>query len=250
MSGRLLDFKQYLGGADNVVVLEMFPSNAKQFTYTFPQNVGAYTFTADYQTLLLDTVTYDRNTGDANFADTNVLGHFGNYTSVPGSNIDETQASSGIVKFTIPQSRYTGPIFPNARTNVAATVVSFEWDNGASKELHRYVILERWEPGTTPGDPQLYNQFAPMGVGAVLAVTESGADSARIPGTYVNVSGLSSSQGTGASFDLLIGASGTVEATIKARGTTYDVGETITISDSQIGSGGGEAIVLTVSSIS
>lgn len=154
MSGRLLDFKEYIGGADNVITQELFPRSQKTYTYNFQTNVSGYTFSADYQSLLLDTVTYDRQTGLPNFADTIIKGYFDNYTTVSAGLIDDTSAASGLITFTIPENRYTGNIFPSARTDVVATVVSFQWDNGtSSKNTHRYLILERWEPGVTPGDP-------------------------------------------------------------------------------------------------
>jgi len=95
MSGRILDFKQYIGGADNVINVEMFPRDQKSFTYDFGFNVSSYTFSADYQSILLDTVTYDRATGNPNFADTNVIGYFDNYTEVNDSLIDESNESAG-----------------------------------------------------------------------------------------------------------------------------------------------------------
>ncbi len=35
MAGRVLSFKQYVGGADNVQVIEMFPKSQKTFSYNF-----------------------------------------------------------------------------------------------------------------------------------------------------------------------------------------------------------------------
>ena len=157
MSGRLLDFSQYLGGADNVKVIEMFPRTQKKFTYNFGSNVSTYTFSADQHSILLDSVTYDRVTGDPNFAETSVLGFFNNNASIGAGNINTSLAGSGIVTFTIPSNRYTGNIVPNARTNVVMTVVGFEWQDNSTppiKELHRWAIIERWEPGVTPGDPK------------------------------------------------------------------------------------------------
>lgn len=157
MSGRLLDFSQYVGGADNVKVIEMFPRTQQKFTYNFGANVASYTFSADMHSILLDQVTYDRVTGDPNFAETSVLGYFNNNTTIGAANISNAQAASGIVTFTIPQNRYTGNIVPNARENVVMTVVGFQWDTADSppvRELHRWAIIERWEPGVTPGDPK------------------------------------------------------------------------------------------------
>lgn len=155
MSGRLLDFKQYIGGADNVITVELFNRSKKTYTYDFGFNLSGYTFSADYQSILLDTVTYDRATGLPNFADTNVLGYFDNYTAVPSGNFDTSDGATGTILFTIPDGRYDGLIFPNARNYVVATVVGFQWDDGSvSQNTHRFLILERWEPGTDMGDPR------------------------------------------------------------------------------------------------
>jgi hypothetical protein len=159
MSGRLLDFKQYLGGADNVQFIEMFPDDQKTFSYNFGQDVSGYEFTADYQSLLLDTVTYDRVTGNPNLADTTVSGYFTNTANITaGTYINNASASSGVVEFTIPANRYTGNVLPNARANVVCTVVSFQWqtdDTPIQTQRHRWAILERFDPkvGKVPGDP-------------------------------------------------------------------------------------------------
>lgn len=163
MSGRLLDFSQYLGGADNVKVIEMFPRDRKAFTYDFGIDVSGYTFTGDYQTILLDSVRYDRNTGLPNLSETNMIGYFTNTANVTVGNgsfdIDTTLASTGKVKLTIPENRYAGNVIPNARTLVPCTVLSFEWQDTATppqKLRHRYAILERFDPevGKAPGDPR------------------------------------------------------------------------------------------------
>lgn len=149
MAGRLLSFKEYIGGADNVQVIEMFPNDQKTFTYNFDADVSGYTFSADYQSIVLDTVTYDRVTGDPNFADTTVSGYFTNTANVSGSYIDTTSAVTGLVNFTIPENRYTGNVTPDARANVVATVLSFQWqtdDTPAQKQRHRWLILERFDP--------------------------------------------------------------------------------------------------------
>lgn len=158
MSGRVLSFKQYVGGADNVQVIELFPKSQKTFTYNFANaNVSGYTFSLDYQSILLDTVSYDNLTGNVNFTSTNVTGYFDNYTSANASTyIDTTSAATGVINVTIPSNRYTGNVLPNARANVVMTVASFEWqtdDTPAQTDLHRWAIIERWEPQVTPGDP-------------------------------------------------------------------------------------------------
>jgi len=168
MSGRLLSFSQYLGGADNVKVEEMFPDDQKTYTYNFSNSdVSGYTFTADYQSLLLDTVTYNNITGEPNFTDATVTGYFTNTANVSGSNIDDTSASSGLVALTIPSDRYTGNVLPNARANVVCTVLSFQWqtdDTPPQKQRHRYAILERFDPkvGKVPGNPASESNFVAL----------------------------------------------------------------------------------------
>jgi len=157
MSGRLLDFKQYLGGADNVQVIEMFPSTQKTFTYNFGTDVTSYTFEADYQTLVLDTVSYDRATSNINLTDSTVVGYFAN-AEIGGANIVTTGAASGTIDFTIPKNRYTGNITPSARANVAVTVVGFKWTDTSvtpnTTDSHRWAVIERYEPDVTPGNPR------------------------------------------------------------------------------------------------
>ena len=82
MSGRVLSFKSYIGGADNVQMLEMFPSTQSQFTYNYGFNVSSYQFDADFQTIVVDTLTYDRVSGDPNFTDANIVGSFGSNTTI------------------------------------------------------------------------------------------------------------------------------------------------------------------------
>lgn len=150
MAGRLLSFKEYIGGADNVQVIEMFPKDQKSFTYDFDADVSAYDFTADYQSIVLSTVTYDRVSGDPNFADTTVSGYFTNTANVdPATYINEDDAATGTVILTIPADRYTGNVAPDARTDVIATVFSFQWetnDTPPQKQRHRWLILERFDP--------------------------------------------------------------------------------------------------------
>ncbi len=157
MSGRVLDFKSYIGGADNVIIEEMFPSTQKAFTYQYGVDVSAYTFEADYQTIVVDTLSYDRLTGEPNFTDSTVVGYFAN-AEISGSNINNAQATAGTITFTIPANRYTGNIIPDARSNVAMTVVGFTWTDTSTTpsttDSHRYVIIERYEPDVGIGSPR------------------------------------------------------------------------------------------------
>lgn len=157
MSNRVLDFSQYIGSASNVKMISLFPRSQKTFNYDFGKDVSAYTFTADYQTIVIDSITWDRTTGQPNFATSTVVGYIQNTSNVSANVfIDTSTANAGTVKLTIPSDRYTGNITPSARANVAMTVLSFEWATNESppqKDSHRYAILEVWEPGVTPGNP-------------------------------------------------------------------------------------------------
>ncbi len=104
MAGRLLSFKDYIGGADNVFVKEMFPGD-QQYTYDFGTNVSGYSFSCDYQSIVLSEVSYDRVSGDPNFTDTSVTGYFDNYASFTDSDakINTGSAATGQITLTIPE---------------------------------------------------------------------------------------------------------------------------------------------------
>ena len=158
MSGRLLSFKNYVGGADNVQVIELFPSDQKNYTYNFNTNITGYTFAADYQTIIIDSMTYNVNDGQPNFTTSVVTGSYAN-AEVGAGNINVVDAAAGTVTLTIPSQRYTGNIIPDARTNVPITVLSFRWTDTNvtpnTTESHRWAILERYEPDVVIGDPTL-----------------------------------------------------------------------------------------------
>lgn len=157
MSGRLLDFKKYIGGADDVQVIEKFPSEQQTFTYNFGTDIANYSFELDAQTIVVDTLTYDVNTGNPNFTTSSVLGYFAN-VDVGAANVSNRSNSAGTVNITIPSKLYTGNVIPDARTNVAITVFSVAWtDSGSTPSTtnaHRWAVLERYKPGDTNiGDP-------------------------------------------------------------------------------------------------
>jgi len=158
MSGRLLSFEKYVGGADNVQVIELFPSSQQTFTYNFNTSITGYTFEADQQTIIIDTMTYNVADGLPNFTTSAVLGSYAN-SEIGAANIVVQNAGAGTVNFTIPSQRYTGNIIPDARTNVPITVVSFKWTNTnvtpATTDSHRWAVIERFEPDVTIGDPTL-----------------------------------------------------------------------------------------------
>jgi hypothetical protein len=158
MAGRVLSFSDYIGGADNVQVVEMLPKQSKKYVYDFGTDVSTYTFLVDFSTVVLSNVTYDRVTGDPNFTDTVVKGYLGNssYTVDPATYVSTTNAASGLVEFTIPPDRYLGFIYPDARTNVVMTIMEFAWttaDTPPQTDSHRWAIIERYTADVIAGDP-------------------------------------------------------------------------------------------------
>ena len=258
MAGRLLSFSQYLGGSNNVVISEVFPSTQKTFQYDYPANIAAYNFTMESQTIVVDTLSYDLNTGNPNFTNSNVVGVFANTTITTSGNVVPVSNADGTVNITIPADLYTGPIEPDARANVPINVISISWtDTGSTPnttESHRHAQIQRYEPGVTVGNPRLSNVFLPLGTGAISTFTGAGtADGARTPGTYTSVTGTVSGPsattgqaGTGATFQALVLANGVCEFDILTRGQNYVVGDTINILDSSLGGGGGADITITV----
>ena len=158
MSGRALSFKQYLSGSDNVQMIEMLPEHQRTFTYNFDTDITNYNFSANYSSLVVDTLTYNVNTGEPNFATSNVIGYVGaTSTAVASGNINKTNAAAGTVDFTIPKNRYTGPLIPDARTNVVITIMEFTWENTNPTvnvfDSHRWAIIERYSADVTAGNP-------------------------------------------------------------------------------------------------
>ena len=64
----VLTFSQYVGGADQLIIEQAFPSTQRSVVYNFDRDITGWTFSADYQTLVVDSVTFNRYTGEPNFA--------------------------------------------------------------------------------------------------------------------------------------------------------------------------------------
>ena len=259
---RLLDFKQYLGGADNVITYETFPGDQKTFLYDFEDNTENYTFQLEQQTIVVDTLSYDRTTGDPNFTDSTGVGTFANTAISSSGNVEYASNVDGQVNITIPANLYTGPIEPDARANVPIQVVSITWNDGESPpriSTHRHARIMRYEPGVTVGNPRLSNVFIPTGVGAVSTFSyTSGADGTRsaVAGNTYTVSGVvtgpsatTGGKGSAATWQATVQSDGSVEFDILTRGVDYVIGDTINILDSSLGSTGASDIVLTVTAI-
>ena len=152
----ILNFQQYIGGPDQVKVEQIFPSNQKTLLYDFDRDITDWTITADYQTIVVDTVAFNRSTGQPNFNNSTVIGSFAKVELTGGDAPAVQSASAGTVHVYFPANMYTGPIIPDARVNVPITVVSVTWsDNSTPAQInsHRWALIQCWEPDVTVGDP-------------------------------------------------------------------------------------------------
>lgn len=152
----VLTFAQYLGGPDNIYIEQIFPSTQRTFNYNFARSVVGWTFNVDQQTIVVDEVAFDRNSGAPNFANSTVIGYFPFQQISTSSYVSVTNPGSGLVNITTPANMYSGPILPDARKNVPITIVGVTWTDGSSPtqiNTNRWAFIQSWEPGVTPGDP-------------------------------------------------------------------------------------------------
>lgn len=156
MSGRLLSFKNYIGGADNVQVEEVFKDTAKTFVYDYGVDITNYNFELSYQTIVVDSLTYDRTTTLPSFTDSTVIGSFAN-AEIGAGNVNLVDASAGTVAITIPGNLYAGNVIPDSRGETPITVVSVRWtDTGVTPnttEEHRWALIQRYAPDRGIGKP-------------------------------------------------------------------------------------------------
>ena len=163
-----LDFSQYIGGNDTIQTEITFPSSQKTVVYDFGQNITGWTFLADHQTVVADTITYDR-TGAPNFSSTQLIGTFPYGNINTSTYVKVLSTSSGTVALTIPGGLYTGTIIPDARSHTPITVVGFTWTSTSTPpqvQTHRWALIQSWEPGVSPADPVLNGSYTPITVGA------------------------------------------------------------------------------------
>ncbi len=255
MSGRLLDFSNYVGGSDNVQVVELFTDTQQTYEYNFANaDITNYSFTIDYQTLVVDTVAYDRQTGLPSFSNSSITGYFANVAGASGL-ITDRDNSAGTVNITIPEDRYTGQLLPNARANVPITVLSVNWADSSlsnpTQNSHRWAVLERYKSGTNGlGDPTLDANFLTFGTGQIATFTsDASTDASRVAGIYT-VTGLSSGNGVESEFSVYVSDTGVTDVDITSRGNTYAANETIELLDQNMGGGGAADITITVSTVS
>jgi hypothetical protein len=166
----VLDFQQYVGGADQIKCEQWFPSNRRTLIYNFQQNITGWTFTADFQTIVVDTVSFARYTGQPNFANSTVIGSFAKQemsTFAAGISVPTVlNVATGTVRVYQPDAMYTGPIIPDARKNVPITVFALTWTDANSPitnvNTHRFALVQCWEPDVDPGDPTLLTTYIPL----------------------------------------------------------------------------------------
>jgi len=157
MSG-VLSFSDYLGGPDNIQVEQIFPSTKRTYAYNFNQDITGWTWAIDYQTLVVNPVTYDRN-GVPNFSSSQVIGYFPKTdVTINSSVLNVVNASLGTVNITIPGGMYTGALIPDARKNVPITIVGITWttaDTPSQVNSHRWAFIQCYEPDVDIGNPIL-----------------------------------------------------------------------------------------------
>lgn len=165
MSAGILSFQQYVGGPDSVQVEQIFPSNQRTLIYNFNTNITGWDFEADFQTIVVDTVQFNRLTGQPNFSKSRVIGSFPKQ-DITGPFVPEViDRLVGTVKVHIPADMYTGAIIPDARQNVPITVFALTWrDNNIPRQVltQRWALVQCWEPDVPVGDPTTESDFQPL----------------------------------------------------------------------------------------
>lgn len=152
----VLNFNQYIGGPDQIKVEQVFPSNQRTLIYNFNQDITGWAFSSDYQTLVVDQVQFNRNTGQPNFSNSSVIGSFAKVDITGDFAPSIIDASIGTVKIVLPAGMYTGPIIPDARANVPITIFSLTWSDDSTPpqiNSHRWALIQCYEPDVAIGDP-------------------------------------------------------------------------------------------------
>ena len=162
-----LSFEHYVGGPDAIQIESAFPSSQRTMIYNFGKNVTGWTFTADYQTLVVDKIGFNRLTGEPNFAESTVIGSFPKVDITGDAEPSVIDYVAGNVAVTIPAGMYSGPIIPDARQNVPIAVFSFTWQDAqtpAQISTHRWALLQSWEPDVVIGDPTTDGDYTALSV--------------------------------------------------------------------------------------
>ena len=169
MSNGILSFSDYVGGSDNVISQIAFPTDQKSYLYNFQTSIVGWSFTAEYQTLVLDSVKYNKYDQTPNYADSNVIGYFPSMPLVSNNAPEIVDAAKGLVLLKIPALLYSGALMPDARGQSALVVVGFDWVNNSpfpSKQTHRWALLQAWNNNIAIGNPVDASGYIPIPVTA------------------------------------------------------------------------------------
>lgn len=159
----IIRFEEYIGG-NPIYFLKQSPKEQKTFTLTFTDSdgdaidVSGYTWELDYQALVVDTIAFDRLTGDPNFANSKIIGTFAKGEVDEATYVKTANAADGIVNITIPASSYTGPVLPDARKNVPILLVGITWTtDDTPPQIHnqRLAFIMAYTVDVSAGDPTL-----------------------------------------------------------------------------------------------
>lgn len=164
----ILDFSQYIGGADNIEIEQIFPSSQRTVSYNFGTDITGWTFHVDYQPVVANSIAFDRATGAPNFAGTQIIGYFPSGVISTATNVNVLNTATGLVAVTFPANLYTGPVLPDARSHNPIVVIGVTWTDGSTPaviETHRWAFIQAWEPGINPGDPVLSEDYTSITVG-------------------------------------------------------------------------------------
>lgn len=163
----VLTFDQYIGGADQLIIEQSFPSTQRSVVYNFDRSIVGWTYSADYQTLVVDEISFNRYTGAPNFANSTIIGYFPK-VDITGDNVPVAiNTTTGTVKVTFPSQMYPGTIIPDARKNIPIVVFGFTWTIDATPAqtfTHRWAFIQCYEPDVTIGDPTLYAGYTALSV--------------------------------------------------------------------------------------
>lgn len=156
MAGGVLLFSDYLSGPDNLQLEQVFPSTQRTLQYNFGVDITGWTIHADYQTLVVNPISFSRD-GEPNFSSSEIIGYFTGGVISTSTYITTVNAATGRVNITIPKNLYTGPILPDARQNVPVMIVGVSWTDAGvpvpQTNTHRWAFLQCYEPGVAPTDP-------------------------------------------------------------------------------------------------
>lgn len=151
----VLSVSQWLGGPDEIQAESIFPSNQKTVVYNFNTDITGWTFSTDYQTIVVDQVQFSRS-GQPNFSTSQVVGYFPKEEVIAPFAPEVVNAAEGTVKVHFPANMYTGAIIPDARNNVPITIFSVTWTDANTPPQtmsHRWSLLNAWEPDVAIGSP-------------------------------------------------------------------------------------------------